>query len=147
MLRGFMIFNRIGEELGYLIKEVQQELRKKMDKTLSTIGLTTPQYAVLSQLREYPGLSNAELARKSFVTPQTMNLIIKNLEERKLVIRTAASNHGKILKAEVSEAGLALLEKGNDLIFEVEELVFGKLSQRESANLKKALKKLRNINF
>ena len=141
-----MIYTRITEELGYLIKEVQQDLRKRMDKTLSTIGLTTPQYAVLSQLRESPGLSNAELARKSFVTPQTMNLIIKNLEERKLVVRIASSSHGKIIKTEVTNNGSDLIEKGNKLIFEVEEIIFGKLSQDESMKLQKILKKINNAN-
>jgi len=141
-----MIYTRITEELGYLIKEVQQDLRKKMDKTLFTIGLTTPQYAVLSQLRESPGLSNAELARKSFVTPQTMNLIIKNLEERKLVVRIASSSHGKIIKTEVTNSGIDLIEKGNELIFEVEEIIFGKLSQDESMKLQKILKKIKNAN-
>src|SRR6516162_4869510 len=31
------------------------------------------QYAVLTALEEEPGLSNADLARRAFVTPQTMN--------------------------------------------------------------------------
>jgi len=138
-----MIYTGINEELGYLIKEVQHELRKQMDKALSSIGLTTPQYAVLSQLREYPGSSNADLARKSFVTPQTMNLIIKNLEERKLIIRAASASHGKIIKTEITREGLALSEKGNGLIFQVEEIIFGKLSQEETVKLKKLLIKLK----
>jgi DNA-binding MarR family transcriptional regulator len=138
-----LFFDRISEELGYLIKEVQQDLRKKMDKALSCINLTTPQYAVLSQLREYPGLSNAELARKSFVTPQTMNLIVQNLEERLLVKRTPSKNNGKILNTEVTETGFMILEKANALVFEVEEEIFGSLSKEESNNLKNILQKLR----
>jgi len=138
-----MIVTRIGEELGYLIKEVQQDLRKKMDKSLADIALTTPQYSVLSQLKEFPGMSNAELARKSFVTPQTMNLIVKNLEERQLVVRTVSKSHGKIMNTEVTGNGFKLLGKANGLVFEVEEQIFGCLSKEESNRLKSTLKKLR----
>ena len=86
------------EEVGYLLKEVQQDLRKRMDRALVELNLTTPQYSVLSELHGFPGLSNAELARKSFVTPQTMNLIIQNLEARGLVGRSPSASHGKIIK-------------------------------------------------
>jgi DNA-binding MarR family transcriptional regulator len=138
-----MFRNRINEELGYLIKEVQQDLRKKMDNSLININLTTPQYAVLSQLKEYPGLSNAELSRKSFVTPQTMNLIVQNLEDRHFVIRSHSKNHGKIMNTEITESGVAILEKANVLVFEVEEQIFGGLLKKESNNLRMILQKLR----
>ena len=59
-----------------------------MDRALVELNLTTPQYSVLSELHEFPGLSNADLARKSFVTPQTMNLIVQNLEARELIGRS-----------------------------------------------------------
>jgi hypothetical protein len=36
-------------------------------------GATLAQYAVLTALDEEPGLSSAGLARRAFVTPQTMN--------------------------------------------------------------------------
>jgi DNA-binding MarR family transcriptional regulator len=138
-----MISGRISEELGYLLKEVQQDLRRKMDKSLADINLTTPQYAVLAQLKECAGLSNAELARKSFVTPQTMNLIVRNLEERQLVIRTASQSHGKIMNTDVTKKGFNILGKANGLVFEVEEQIFGKLSKEDSNTLKMILQQLR----
>jgi len=138
-----MISGRISEELGYLLKEVQQDLRRKMDKSLADINLTTPQYAVLAQLKECAGLSNAELARKSFVTPQTMNLIVRNLEERQLVVRTASQSHGKIMNTDVTKKGFNILGKANGLVFEVEEQIFGKLSKEDSNTLKMILQQLR----
>ena len=134
---------RITEELGYLIKEVQQELRKKMDKSLAQLNLTTPQYSVLSQLRECPGLSNAELARKSFVTPQTMNLIVQNLEERRWVIRAPSKDHGKIMNTEMTESGIEILAKANGMVLGVEKQIFGVLSKDESNDLKLLLQKIR----
>jgi hypothetical protein len=68
------------DRIGYLLKRVQFRLRSQMDKVLESKGLTTPQYAVLSFLEHEPGASSAELARRSFVTPQTMIRIVENLE-------------------------------------------------------------------
>jgi DNA-binding MarR family transcriptional regulator len=138
-----MSLMKTGEELGYLIKEVQQEIRKRMDKILLEIELTTPQYAVLAQLEEFPGLSNADLARKSFVTPQTMNLIVQNLEGRNLVRRANSKTHGKIMNITLTDYGLTLLRKAHKLVINVEEEIFGHLSKSETNTLYLLLRKLR----
>jgi DNA-binding MarR family transcriptional regulator len=110
MSRGLaMNFADVSLELGYLVKEVQQDLRKRMDKSLSSLDLTTPQYSVLAELKQFPGLTSAELARKSFVTPQTMSLIVQKLEERGLVARTDSATNGKVLNTELTPDGLKLL--------------------------------------
>ena len=58
---------------GYLLKRAQAALHAAMAAALHEHGATLAQYAVLTALDEEPGLSNAELARRAFVTPQTMN--------------------------------------------------------------------------
>ena len=75
------------ESVGYQLKRVQHVLRIQMDNALREIGLTTPQYAALNAIEEKPGLSGNKIARQCFVTPQTMNLILTNLESVGLIIR------------------------------------------------------------
>ncbi|WP_138431118.1 MarR family winged helix-turn-helix transcriptional regulator [Fodinibius saliphilus] len=74
----------VDQQLGYVIKRVQQLLRTRMDEKLDVVGVTTPQYAALSILEEDQGLSNAELARRCFLTPQTMHKIIVGLESKRI---------------------------------------------------------------
>ena len=135
---------RMSEELGYLIKQVQHELRKKLDKSLSSIELTTPQYAALAVLQGHPGLSNADLARKSFITPQTMNLIVKNLENRNIVSRTGSKTHGKKMDTNITQTGQSILEKANNIVLSIEDEMFGRLSNEEAEMLSILLKKLKN---
>jgi len=134
---------KTNEELGYLIKEVQQELRKKMDKSLSEIELTTPQYAVLVFLKENPGISNAELARRSFVTPQTMNLIVQNLESRSIVTRKNSKTNGKVLQSSTTLNGKLLLKKADKLVNVIQDDIFGKLTPEERLLLSSLLRKLK----
>ncbi|HWC78773.1 MAG TPA: MarR family transcriptional regulator [Pseudonocardiaceae bacterium] len=75
--------------LGFALKRLQQGLRSRMDSALAEHGLTTPQYAVLALLAEHPGISNAELARRSFVAAPTMLRILDTLDHAGLIARAA----------------------------------------------------------
>jgi len=114
-----------------------------MDRALATRGITTPQFAVLTRLKEAPGLSNADLAVRCFVTPQTMNLILQKLEERGLVTRTKSETHGKIINTKLTSTGGKTLVKANALLTGVETELFGKLSITELEALVGTLRKLR----
>lgn len=138
-----MNLDDLGSELGYLIKEIQQDLRKRMDRTLTELGLTTPQYSVLAELNQFSGLTSAELARKSFVTPQTMSLIVQKLEERGLVARRDSATNAKILNTEITAAGLQLLEQAHLKVGRVQSELFDCLTDQESATLSQVLKKIR----
>ena len=78
---------RTEEMSGYLIKRAQAALHVRLEEIVSTHGLGIPQYVVLSFLAETPGLANADLARQAFVTPQSMNEVLKQLESTGLVER------------------------------------------------------------
>ena len=67
-----------AHRLGYMLKRAQHALRMSMDELLEPIGVTVPQYNVLSAVELQPGISNAALARGAFVTAQSMQGIVAN---------------------------------------------------------------------
>lgn len=73
---------------GYLLKRAQHDLNLSMERALGTLGLTTSRYAALSVLEERGPMTNAELARRCFVSPQTMIRIVADLHDAGLVDRT-----------------------------------------------------------
>ncbi len=107
--------------LGYKLKQTQHALRLHMDDALRSLNLTTPQYAVLAQLELRPGISNAVLARSSFITAQTMHGIVRNLEKSKLVKRKSDPEHGRIICTELTKQGIKILEQAHKIIMKVEE--------------------------
>lgn len=121
--------------VGYELKRVQHDLRLGMDGTLKELDVTTPQYAALSVLAEEPGLSNAALARRSFVTPQTMNQILVRLEAAGLVERRAHPEHGRVLQAYLTEEGERLRRECAGRVDAVEERMVSGLSEDERSNL------------
>ena len=106
-----------------------------MDGTLKGLGVTTPQNAALSVLAEEPGLSNAKLARRSFVTPQTMNQILARLETAGLVERRPHPEHGRVLQAYLTEEGERLRRRCAERVDAVEERMVSGLSEDERSRL------------
>jgi len=123
----------VEERVGWVLKRAQQALRGAMDDALRRRGLTTAQYAVLSALEEAPGLSGAELARRCFVTPQTMNEIVGSLEVGGLVERRRGD--ARILRADLTAAGLDLVGACHQVVAAIEERMVSGLSPRERRHL------------
>ena len=102
-----------GEEgyLGYLLRQASAAYRLRMERALADLGVTAPQFAILTMLVAYPGASGADLARLALLTPQTMSVILRNLERAGLVARRRHEAHGRIRQVEATEAGRALLAR------------------------------------
>ncbi|NUP65152.1 MAG: MarR family transcriptional regulator [Nonomuraea sp.] len=104
-----MAQDELGTWVGYQLKRVAAVLRAAMDEALRAHGLTTPQYACMELLAQRPGLSNAELARGAFVTRQSMNVVLRNLQDAGLVERPAKAPSGRALPTRLTEEGSARL--------------------------------------
>jgi DNA-binding MarR family transcriptional regulator len=106
--------------IGFALKMAQQALRTHLDAALQQIGLTTPQYAVLTFLEVEPGASNAALARRAFVTPQTMQAILVALERAGLISRTPHPEHGRVQTTELTARGREALEAASGIAADAE---------------------------
>ena len=95
---------------------------------LESHQLTVTQFAVLTGLNEEPGLSNADLARRTFVTPQSMHAVLLELERLQFVVRRPHPQHQRVLQAELTEAGRRTLKSANKAVNSVEEQMLSKLS-------------------
>ncbi|HXO13024.1 MAG TPA: helix-turn-helix domain-containing protein, partial [Mycobacterium sp.] len=71
--------------IGYLVKRVQQGLRRQCDLALKPTGLSMAQYSTLRALNEHPEASAAEVARLCFVTRQSLQDMLSGLRVAGLV--------------------------------------------------------------
>ncbi|MGW6060381.1 MarR family winged helix-turn-helix transcriptional regulator [Streptomyces sp. NPDC055189] len=105
--------------LGFAVKRLQQAMRREMDAKLAAHGLTMPQYSALNLLAKSPGMSNAELAGRAFVTPPTMLRIIDGLVRARLVHRADMTGRHRTLS--LTEQGTATLAKASGEIGGIED--------------------------
>jgi len=106
--------------IGFALKQAQQALRTRLDSGLREIGLNTAQYAVLASLEVEAGASNAALARRAFVTPQTMQAILVGLERAGLIARTPHPEHGRVQTTELTAAGRDALAAASGIVGDAE---------------------------
>ena len=125
--------------LGYVLKRAQHALRMSMDELLEPIGLTVPQYNVLSSVRLQPGISNAALARGAFVTAQSMQGIVANLERIGLLRRKPHPAQGRIRQSELTEKGDRVLAKAHKSLMGVEEAMTAGFKKDEIETLRSLL--------
>lgn len=120
----------------YLIGRLDRIARRALDERLREFGLTALGYTALSVLTVRPGLSNAQLARRSFMTPQGMNQVIDVLVERGYVERHQSTEHGRIRHITLTELGQSVVDECSQrvLAFEAELLAPLDAEQREQLN-------------
>lgn len=117
--------------LGYLMRQASVALRGAMEKALAGIDVTPPQFTVLTMIAAYPGASGADLARLTFLTPQTVNVIVGNLEKMGAVAKSAHAVHGRILQLTATPKGLALLKRCRLRVNEIEDRIAGLAGREE----------------
>ncbi len=126
----------LGDAVGYVLKQAAAALRAEMDAALRPLGLSVPQYACLELLGQRPGLSNADLARGAFVTRQSMNGVLRGLQDRGLVTRPRTAPHGRARPVELTPAGREVQRAGSREVRRVEERMLTPLSPPERERLR-----------
>lgn len=123
----------------YLLNQANQAVRTQIEQDLRPLGLTGIQYTVLSIVGAREGISSAELSRRFFVTPQTMNEIVSALEKRGLLAREQSTRSKRILTATLTEAGRAILVKADLVADRIEADAFRHLSDHDFQELRRVL--------
>lgn len=134
----------MSRRVGYLLKVAQHALRQRMDDAMRPLGITAPQYAVLSAIELDPGISNARLARAAFVTPQTMHGIVANMERFKLIRRMPDPEHGRVRRSELTPKGLDILRKAHCLSAEIEAAMMRGMDKKDRNELAQLLDQCAN---
>ncbi len=118
----------------YIVGRVNQGIRREMRARLSEFNLSVAEYTTLSVLDARPELSNAQLARRALVTPQSMLEILAELERRGLVERQLDPENARILRASLTPTGGAVLEAAAPAVQALHEEMFaGMPADRQDA--------------
>lgn len=132
----------LDTSLGYLLKEAASALRSAMEEVLRPLGMTVTHYACLELLAQRPGLSNSELARGTFVTRQSMNVLLQALERDGHVTRPARPPVGKALPTQLTPQGRQRLETASAAVRSVELRMLSGMSPAEQADAFRSLRSM-----
>ena len=122
--------------VGYLLRQAHQAFRAAAQAGLGPVGITLPQYSVLSVADAEPGLSGAELARDCMLTPQTANEIISLLATADLIERRPDARDKRLRRMFVTPTGRDLLSRARPAVYAAEQRMTASLSDADQARLR-----------
>lgn len=122
--------------LTYLLRQANAAVRLALDRVLAKEKMTYPLQAALTLIRAYEAISAADLARLAMLTPQTVNGIVRALEERGAIRKKPDPVHGRILRLVVTEEGRALNKRCRALTAPIEAVLNAKIAPGQEAALR-----------
>lgn len=120
---------------GYLVKRVQQSLRRNCDAALRSTGLSMAQYTALRALADHPQASAAELARLCFVTRQSLQDVLTGLRADALVEDSPGPQRGRARALQLTAAGQRRLTAAHGEVLRVEQNMLNGMSGKVRTEL------------
>jgi len=125
--------------LTYLIGSLDRILRRQMTEALAPLGLTLAQFTALSVLEARGQASNAQLAERSFITPQSANEVVSVMVARNWITREPDPNHGRIVVLQLTDDGREVLRQCMDSVRVLEEQMLKDIDAGSAATVQQHL--------
>jgi DNA-binding MarR family transcriptional regulator len=124
---------------GFLIQKVAFLSINSFEEALTTFGLSSRSYYVLSGIAQEKPPSQQELARLLTIDPTTIVAIVDELQNAGFVNRVRSSTDRRRNELLLTEDGVAALQKANQLADDEETEFFAPLTEAQRAGLHEAL--------
>jgi DNA-binding MarR family transcriptional regulator len=127
--------------VAYAVARLHQRVFAGITERVSPCGLTTLQFTTLSVLSRHGApLSTSQLARRAFMTPQSMSEVIHALERKGLIKRNPHPNHRRTLPATLTAKGRRVLTACDEVVSEFEDAMLDGFSEADRATFRDMIK-------
>jgi MarR family transcriptional regulator, organic hydroperoxide resistance regulator len=121
---------------GFLMWRATNAWQRAQRAALESFGLTHVQFALLATLAAddaKKGLSQAEISARSGVDPMTTSQVVRILESRDLVVRTASPDDKRAQRVTLSTNGRATVRKAQPKVEKADAAFFAKAGKNAAA--------------
>jgi len=120
--------------VSYALARLHQLVLAGISERVGPHGLTTLQFTTLSILSRHGApLSTSQLARRAFMTPQSMSEVTHALERKGLIERNPDPNHRRTLPATLTTKGRGVLAACEDAVSEFEDSMLEGFAETDRA--------------
>jgi DNA-binding MarR family transcriptional regulator len=130
--------------IGTMATQVARLMRRSFDKRVRLIGVTRPQWQVLSVLTCHEGINQGGLAEILEVDPITLGRMIDRLQEADLVERRSDLSDRRAWRLFITAKGVALFDELRPHANEAFEVALGGIAEDDRDKLIDILKKIRS---
>jgi DNA-binding MarR family transcriptional regulator len=119
----------------WILSSAAMRSHQILHKQLSLSGVDGYEYRCIAALATQSQLSQAELGVAAVLDPRDVTHTVRALEERGLVVREKAPNHGRKVLVSLTSAGRKTAKKLVPAMAEVQEEVFKRLGLEDRTKL------------
>jgi len=134
----------MDDNIGTMLGQVARLLRRRFDERARGIGVTRPQWQVLTLLKRNEGINQGGLAELLEVEPITLGRMIDRLQDADLVVRRADPNDRRAWRLHVTERGEDLIEQLRPFSLETFALALEGIGEDEQRQLMATLDRMRS---
>lgn len=102
--------------MGYLAWQVVHVMGTRLERALRSLDLTAAQHNALQHVVWAPGISAAEIARRTGFTPQSMGAAVNALVDRGLLMRREHPSNRRTVQLAITDSGAHLAERALDVV-------------------------------
>jgi DNA-binding MarR family transcriptional regulator len=128
-------------QLGYVLVRCAEQMARAWHEALREHGVNPRQFSMLASLAHDPGISQAELARRVMVTPQSMSESLARLIAAGLIGRGSVER-GRPAELALTPAGRKVLTRAYPVVSAHQSEAFAALTDAERTELARILGKL-----
>lgn len=133
----------MDENIGTMLAQVSRLFRRRFDERARGIGVTRPQWQVLSLLKHHEGTNQGSLAEILEVEPITLGRMIDRLQDAELVERRADPADRRAWRLYLTAKGEDLIERLRPFALDTFAAALDGISVEEQAVVKTALDRMR----
>jgi DNA-binding MarR family transcriptional regulator len=123
------------DRVWFRFMRLHQRMLTQMTARIRTLGLSIPQFDLLSTLTEQEGISQSELAEKLYVTKGNVSGLVDRLVQAGLVERRAIAGDRRSYAMHLTAEGRRLAEAGIATQRDFVACTLGKLKPEDLAEL------------
>lgn len=138
-------FDELPSYVGYLIRRAHSRIQAEFEVSLSSLGLTTTGFGILTLIRANPGITAMELAAASSLDKSTLSPLIVGLERLGLIHRETRASDRRFQSLYFTQQAEPEFRALRKQIRAFEKRVAGLLTSGEQVELARLLMKLQGL--
>lgn len=101
----------MSDNLGFLISDITRLIRRTFDQRAKEIGVTRPQWRVLTMLMRHEGVNQSELAEMLELDAMTLCRMVDRLQEAQLIERRPDPGDRRAWQLFLTDKATPLMDK------------------------------------
>ncbi|WP_371574627.1 MarR family winged helix-turn-helix transcriptional regulator [Streptomyces sp. NBC_01314] len=118
---------------GYLAWQMVHVMGVRLERALRSLDLTTAQHNALQHAVWTSGISAAEIARRTGITPQSMGAAVNGLVDRGLLARHDHPSNRRTVQLTVTDSGARLADRARVVVERLDTEALAVLAPAERA--------------